>query len=572
MSLVQRGLLSTGALLLALGILSCGRGDEKADETPPGAANGPLFTEITTQVGLAPPPQPWPDGSFSMAEYLGPGVGLFDYDADGDLDLLHLRVPPPGRPESPAANRLLQQQADGTFRDVTEESGLRESGFSQAVAIGDVDNNGTPDVYFANYGPDALYLNHGDGTFEEATETSGLDDPLWGTSATFCDYDQDGDLDLFVVHYVRFDPKTVCLGSSGTRDYCGPTNFPGVPDRLLQNRGDGSFEDVTLAAGIRPARGGRAAKGLGVVCTDLTDDGLADIYVANDGEANHLWVNRGDGTFEDEALLRGVAVNQYGNPDSSMGLTVGDVDASGTLDLFMTHLAGQNNTLYLGVEGQLFEDGTARSGMARRDLSLTGFGCGLFDYDHDSDLDLAVVNGRIYRDTILPEARLGSFWNPYAEPNLLFENDGKGFFDDVSLSARAFSEHAEVTRGLAFGDLDRDGDLDLVLSNHDNTLRVFRNDAPRPGSHWLQVRALTGPRNALGAEVRLRLEHTTLRRLVLAGYSYMSSNDPRAHFGLGELDRVDALEVLWPDGRRESFPVGAVDRAIVVRQGAGQGR
>lgn len=255
-----------------------------------------------------------------------------------------------------------------------------------------------------------------------------------------------------------------------------------------------------------------------------------------------------------------------------MGLTVGDVDANGVLDIFMAHLAGQNNTLYLGLEGQLFEDGTARSGMARTDLSLTGFGCGLFDYDHDSDLDLAVVNRRIYRDTIFPETRLGSFWNPYAEPNLLFENDGGGLFEDVSASAGAFTQHAEVSRGLAFGDLDRDGDLDLVVSNQDNTLRVFRNDAPRPGSHWLQVRALTGARDALGAEVRLPLEHTTLRRLVLAGYSYMTSNDPRAHFGLGELDRVDALEVLWPDGGRESFPVGAVDREIVVRQGAGQPR
>ena len=523
-------------------------------------------------MGLAPPPKPWPDGSFSMAEYLGPGVGLFDYDADGDLDLLHLRMPPPGLPESPAPSRLLQQQADGTFRDVTEESRLLDSCFSQAVAIGDVDGNGAPDVYLANYGPDALFLNSGDGTFEEATRTSGIDDSHWSTAATFCDYDQDGDLDLFVAHYVRFDPKTVCLGSTGTRDYCGPANFPGVPDRLLRNRGDGRFEDVTLEAGIRPARGGQAAKGLGVVCADLTDDGLADIYIANDGEANHLWVNRGDGTFEEEALLRGVAVNQYGNPDSSMGLTVGDVDANGVLDIFMAHLAGQNNTLYLGLEGQLFEDGTARSGMARTDLSLTGFGCGLFDYDHDSDLDLAVVNRRIYRDTIFPETRLGSFWNPYAEPNLLFENDGGGLFEDVSASAGAFTQHAEVSRGLAFGDLDRDGDLDLVVSNQDNTLRVFRNDAPRPGSHWLQVRALTGARDALGAEVRLPLEHTTLRRLVLAGYSYMTSNDPRAHFGLGELDRVDALEVLWPDGGRESFPVGAVDREIVVRQGAGQPR
>jgi len=183
-----------------------------------------------------------------------------------------------------------------------------------------------------------------------------------------------------------------------------------------------------------------------------------------------------------------------------------------------------------------------------------------------------VVNGRIYRDTLLPEARLGDFWNPYAEANLLFENDGRGLFGDVSSSAGAFAEHAEVSRGLAFGDLDRDGDLDLVLTNQDNTLRVFRNDAPGPDSHWLQVRALTGARDALGAEVRLHLEHTTLRRLVLAGYSYMSSNDPRAHFGLGSHTRVDALEVLWPDGGRESFPVGGVDREIVVRQGAGQGR
>lgn len=562
--------LGAGVAVLLAGSLSCTAEREEGGAVDTPEARGPLFSEITTEVGLEPPSEPWPDGSFSMAEYLGPGVGLLDYDGDGDLDLLHLRVPPPGEPESPVPSRLLQQQDDGTFRDVTSESGLQESSFSQALAVGDVNDDGAPDVYLANYGPDALFLNQGDGTFENGTKASGLDDSFWSTAATFCDYDGDGDLDLYVAHYVRFDPKTECIGSSGARDYCGPANFPGVPDLLWRNRGGGRFEDVTLEAGIRPPDGGRAAKGLGVVCTDLTDDGLADFYVANDGEPNHIWVNQGDGTFEEQALLLGVAVNQFGSPDSSMGLAVGDVDANGALDIFMSHLVGQNNTMYLGGEAQIFEDGTARSGMARHDLSRTGFGCGLFDYDHDGDLDLAVVNGRIYRDTLFSEARLGDFWNPYAEPNLLFENDGRGLFEDVSAAAGPLTGHAEVSRGLAFGDLDRDGDVDLVVTNQDNTLRVFRNDAPSPGSHWLQVRTITGQRDALGAEVRLELGGTLYRRPVLAGYSYMSSNEPRAHFGLGTHERVDSLEVLWPNGDRETFAVGPVDREIVVRQGEGQ--
>jgi len=554
--------------MLLLGALTSGTGEGvRAVMRTPTIAVSP-FTEITARVEQGQRVNPWPDGTFSILEIMGPGVGLLDYDGDGDLDLLQLRVPPPGRPDDPAPNRLLEQFDDGRFVDSTERSGLGDPGFAQGLAVGDVNNDGRPDVYLANYGRDALYLNDGDGRFRNVTTARGIEGDLWSTAATFCDYDRDGDLDLYVGHYLAFDRETVCLGESGTQDFCGPANFPGVADKLLRNRGDGVFEDVTAEAGLMPLGGWRRAKALGVVCTDLTDDGLADFYVANDGEDNFLWVNQGDGTFEEQALLRGVAVNQYGNPESSMGVAVGDVDASGTLDLFMTHIEGQTNTLYAGLGRQLFEDGTTRAGMAARDLALTGFGCGFFDYDHDADLDLAVANGRIYRGRVLPGAELGDFWNAYAEPNLLFANDGRGRFQEIDDGD--LNRSVEVSRAMAFGDIDADGDIDLVVSNLDNTLRMFRNDAPPPGSHWLMVRVLTGLRDALGAEVTVRLGDVRLRRPVLSGYSYMSSNDPRAHFGLGSQDHVDQVEVLWPDGSREVFPVEGVDREIALTQGTGR--
>ncbi len=536
-----------------LAVLAC-----SPDGPAPPEVDPPLLAEITAEAGLPAAPAPVAEGTWFLPEIMGGGVALFDADGDGDLDLLHVRSPAPGRPEDPAPNRFYRQEEDCRFTEAGAAAGIDDPGYGQGTAAGDVDNDGRPDLFAANYGPDALYRNRGNGTF--APTDSAAFSNSWSTSAAFVDYDRDGDLDLYAVHYVDYYPGVVCRSPNGV-DYCPPGKFPGVRDALYRNEG-GSFADVSAAAGMdAPARG------LGVACADLTGDGWVDIYVANDGEANQLWIGQGDGTFLDEAVMRGAGFNGNGKPEGSMGVTIADADGDGRFDLAMTNLWNESNTLLAGSGGGLFSDVSGRSGMAAVDLPLTGFGCGFFDYDHDGDLDFAVVNGRVQGWPPLPAARPGDFWSSYAEPNLLFENGGGGGFANVGEQAGGFSSLPEIDRGLAFGDLDGDGDLDLAVGGLWQ-VRLFRNDAPPAGNRWLSVRALTGDRDAIGAEVVVSAGGRQQRGLVAAGYSYASSSSPRAHFGLGGSE-CDSVEVLWPDGSRERFAIAGVNRAVTVRQGEG---
>ena len=299
----------------------------------------PYFTEITNTVGLKSEGFDWSDGTYSLPEVIGGGVAVFDYDDDGDLDILQIRFPPPGKPDAPAANRLYQQQPDGTFSDMTDDSNLGDTGFGQGVAIGDTDNDGDLDVYITNLGADAFYRNNGDGTFTDATtklSRVSSEQALsigWSTSAALVDYDRDDDLDLYVVGYVQHDATRDCYGDNSLQDYCNPQVFEPASDRLYQNNGDGTFIEVSADVGINSP-----ARGLGIICADFTNDGWVDLYVANDGEANQLWVNLGNGQFEDQAILYGLAFNTYGQPEGSMGITIGDVNQDQSLDLLLTHL------------------------------------------------------------------------------------------------------------------------------------------------------------------------------------------------------------------------------------------
>ena len=529
-----------------------------------------IFRECTVERGITSNADHWPRGTYLAPETGPSGIALLDFDNDGDLDIYQLCHPPPEPPPStfarPAPNRLYRQEADGRFVEVAKAVGLDDPGYGYGVAVGDVDNDGDLDVFVTNYGLDTLYLNRGDGTYGRSNGHFG--DDSWSTGASFVDYDRDGDLDLFVAQYAQFDPNERCRSQDGYDefDYCGPHTFPGMVDRLFENDGQGQFKEISQQAGITAA-----ARGWGAICIDLTGDGWPDIYVANDLEPNQLWVNQHDGTFVDQATLRGVAFNAYGKVEASMGLAAGDVDQDGLLDLFMTHLSIETNTLYttLGAGDEAYLDRSNASGMAAVDLPYTGWGCALFDMDHDQDLDVAVVNGRVARGAIYAGANVGEFWNCYAEPNLLFRNDGAGRFENVSSEAGRLCDCVEVTRALAVGDLDADGDIDLVISNIDNTLRIYENHAPSPESHWLIIRAISQGRDAIGAQVNLEIQQKSLVGLILPGSSYLSSHDPRAHFGLGSVDHVESIDVLWPTGHRERFSIGDVDRVVVVRQGEG---
>ncbi|MCA9264324.1 MAG: CRTAC1 family protein [Planctomycetales bacterium] len=534
----------------------------------PAPSDGQLFADVTASWGLVTEQDNWPDGQYLTPEITPGGVAIFDANGDGMLDIYLVCHCSAGSFARPAPNRLFRQVRPGEFVEAPQAAGLNDPGFGHGVAVGDIDNDGDVDVYVTNYGPDALYRNDGEGSFANVTQSAGIAGDHWSSSAGFLDYDRDGFLDLYVVNFAIFDPQKKCLVGTdrNEQDYCGPHEFESVLDTLYHNNGDGTFTDVTASAGI--ANPGR---GWGLACADITGDGWCDVYVANDEEPAQLWVNQHDGTFLEEAVLRGCAYNAMGRVEAGMGVAIADVDGDLTLDLFKTHISSQTNTLYLsGGFSKLYSDSSAKLGMGAIDRPYTGWGCAFLDFDHDGDLDVAVANGRVTRGVPQAGARLSKFWNRFAEPNLLFAGNGKNSFQNVSSHAGAFGTEPLVSRGLACGDLDGDGDLDLVVQQIDNSVRVYRNDAPPPNAHWLIVHPRTENRDAYGAIVTLEIGGRKLLRVAHPAYSYLSSNDPRAHFGLGEQTEATALTVAWPSGQREHFAIPGVDQVLIVTEGSGE--
>jgi enediyne biosynthesis protein E4 len=557
-----------GGVLVISGMFGGCRASDDCPE-PPDAEPllAPWFKDVTDEVGLDFVHDAGPLGSFFMPQALGSGAAIFDFDGDGLLDIYLLQN---GGPEG-KINRLYRQLPGGRFQDVSMGSGLDFAGHNMGVAIGDVNNDGHPDVLVTQYGGIRLLLNNGDGkTFTDVTKQAGLSNPAWGMSAAFLDYDRDGWLDLIVVNYVDYDPTWPCTTRSGERQYCSPLTFPGRVAKLFRNLGpakDGvvRFEDVTVAAGLAKLPG----PGLGVCCADFDGDGWPDIFVANDGKPNRLWINRKDGTFSDEALQRAVAYNGMGAVESGMGIALGDVDGDGLFDIFVSHLTEETNTLWCQRPRGFFTDRTRVSRVAGPGDRGTGFGVVLQDFDHDGAIDLAVVNGRIARAAEAAAPELGPHWGFYAERNLLCVNDGKGRFRNISKSNPALCK-PNVARGLAWGDVDGDGAVDLLVTTIAGPARLYRNVAPDRG-HWLIVRAVDPAlkRDALGAEVRVKAGGRRWVRQISPDGSYLCSSDPRAHFGLGTADRVEAIEILWPDGACECFPGGPANRSVVLQKGRG---
>ena len=540
---------------------------------PPTARAENIFVDASAQSKLDFEHFNGMTGELFFVEMMGAGGGLLDYDNDGDLDVYLVQGAELGPGESQTHNtdqlyrNDLSVHPDGrhelSFTNVTQTSAISAGEYGMAVAMGDYNNDGWTDVYVVNFGNNQLWRNNGDGTFEDVTQASGTGDERWGTGAVFFDFDRDGWLDLFVINYVDYTVEThhSCHTDAGLPDYCGPRTRHPESDKLFRNRGDGTFEDVTAPSGVGRAKG----RGLGVVAGDFNGDGWDDLYVANDQDPNHLWVNLGDGTFINDALLAGCAVNDAGVPEAGMGVTAGDFDNDGDDDLFMTHLVGETNTLYENISNGWFVDRTSRSGLGAPSWTYTGFGTSWLDFDNDGLLDLMIMNGevRLIRDQV----REGEP-HPLRQQNQLFRGIGQGRFEEVSNRDGQAMKLREVSRAGIFGDIDNDGDTDVLVTNNGGAIRLLINQVGNERD-WVGIQLLTGKRDALGARVVVRAGAKEISRVVRTSGSYLASSDPRIIVGLNEHRSNIVVRVLWTDGKAEQWTGVMPRRYTVLRRGSG---
>jgi hypothetical protein len=512
------------------------------------------FVEVGVQAGITHKHENGASPEKLLMETFGSGVAAFDFDGDGLVDLFFVNGVDMARGKPGSGHRLYRNLGGMKFFDISAQSGIKADGiFGTGVAVGDFDNDGRPDLYVTGFGSNRLYRNEGGGSFRDVTSLARVGGGGWSSSAGFVDYDRDGDLDLYVVRYLEFDIKDSphCgFKKPGYRMYCDPRMFDGTPDLLYRNDGAGVFTDVSKAAGIANPAG----KGLGLAVGDIDNDGWPDLYVANDGVRNFLYRNRGDGTFVDIAYGAGVGFDAHGKPQAGMGTEIADYDGDGRPDIFVTNFSEELNTLYRNIGDLQFDDMTEKAGLNSGFLPL-GFGTRLFDFDNDGDLDIHVTNGHVIDNVKLYTPHLS-----YAQRDLLYENMGGGRFKDISGAAGPAFALEHVGRGSAVADFDNDGDLDIVISNLGARPYLFRNDTS-PRSHWLVLDLkLPGVRALLTAGGKTQLRYAT------SVNSYLSSSDPRLHFGLGGHLVASRIELLWPDGSRQVME--NVKAGQVVRVGA----
>ncbi|MBI2505020.1 MAG: CRTAC1 family protein [Candidatus Latescibacteria bacterium] len=515
---------------------------------------------------------------------MGGGGAFIDYDGDGDLDVFAINGawiegPPPGT--TPPVDALFRNEGNAGFAEVGKWAGVAHPGFGMGCAVGDYDNDGDEDLYLSSYGPNALFRNEGKGRFAEVGARAGVDDPRWSTSCAFGDYDRDGDLDLFVANYVEYRPdlqredaipymiSSKSSASPGVKGYPHPANFPGAANLLYCNEGAGRFADCTRQAGLYNGQG----KGLGVVFLDYDDDGWPDLYVAEDGVRNSLYHNRGNGTYEERAAEAGVAYGQDGQMEAGMGVDAGDYDNDGRQDLTVTNFQAEPNALYHNQEKGYFANETYASGVGLVSLPFLGFGTQFLDCDNDGWQDLFVANGHV-----LDNVELFDQSTTYPQRRLLFHNEGfnqygKIAFAEVGMQAGPGMQVAQVGRGSAAGDYDNDGDLDLLIINLGQPLALLRNEGTGD-RHWLSLRTVGAQsnRDGIGARVKVVAGDLVQVQEVRSTRSYLSSSDLRLHFGLGDHQRVDQLEIRWPSGQLQQFTDVDADQFLVAREGEGLSR
>ncbi len=500
-----------------------------------------------------------------VLETMGSGAAFLDYDNDGWLDiyLVNGGGVPGHPPPAPVRNALYRNKGDGTFVDVTSQAGVGGNGhYGMGVAAADYDNDGWTDLFVTTFGRNMLYHNRGDGTFAEVTERAGVAGGGWSTSAAFFDYDKDGRLDLFVARYVDYSfERNVTCGdpARGIRAYCHPDIYDGLTSLLYHNNGDGTFTNVSQAAGIASQIG----KGLGVVAADFDGDGWIDLYVANDSVRNFLFHNQGNGTFKEIGITSGVALDEGGRPQAGMGTAAGDYDGDGRLDIIVTNLDREYNALYRN-SGAFFADTSFPTGFAPPSLPLVGWGTGFFDYDNDGDLDILVVTGHVIDN--IDKFRAGQ---TYPQAKLLFENLGDRFREVAARHGAALTK-PEVSRGAAFGDYDNDGDVDVLVLNLSGSPTLLRNDGGNR-SHWLSLtlEGTKSPRQGIGATIHCQVGGRTLMRYVAGGGSYLSASDYRIHIGLGPAERAQRVEIRWPSGATEVLENLAAGKFYRIREGSG---
>jgi enediyne biosynthesis protein E4 len=503
-----------------------------------------------------------------LPETVGAGCAFLDYDNDGWMDIYLVNSGPCDfyTPPQPLRNALYHNNRDGTFTDVTVKAGVGGNAYGMGVAVGDYDGDGFPDLYVTQYPQSILYHNNGDGTFTDVTAKSGVAAPGWATSAVWFDYDNDGRLDLFVCHFVDYskDKLKFCGDKlTGERAYCIPTIYDPMPCWLFHNNGDGTFTDVSKESGIAQS----LAKAWGVVATDINNDGLLDLYVTNDTVPNFLFANRGKGKFEEIGMLAGVGVNAFGKPRSGMGVDAADYDQDGLIDLFEANVDHEMYSLYHNDKHEAFSDVALPKGIGEATRMLSGWGLKFFDYDNDGNTDLLLVNG--HPDDKVDKRVPGV---TFREPMLLFRNTDKGF-QNVSAESGPIFSRALAGRGLALGDFDNDGSVDVLVTQNNSTPVLLRNNADRQ-NHWLGVKLVGRKANidAIGAKLTWRSGDLERHIFKVGGGSYLSSNDPRMVLGLGQQTKLDWLEVKWPEpsGKTERFTNLPIDRYITIVESEGK--